>query len=80
MKNNNKRAFTSVEIMLVVCAIVVTMYVVAPAVKATGGAIGKWMSTPTATATASPASPCPTVAQQAAAAVDGMASVLSTKN
>ena len=75
MKTNNKRAFTSVEIMLVVCAIVVTMYVVAPAVKATGGAIGKWMSTPTATATAA-APACPSVATQAAAAVDNMVSVL----
>jgi competence protein ComGC len=41
MKNNNKSGFTSVEIMLVVCAIVVTMYVVGPAVKAAGAAIGR---------------------------------------
>ena len=72
--NNTRKAFTTVEILLVISAVMVFCYIVTPAVKSTGNAIGRWMSTPTATATA--AAPCPTVAQQAAALVDNTVSVL----
>lgn len=76
MKNNNTRnAFTTVEILLVVSAVLVFCYIVSPVVKSTGSAIGRWMSTPTATATAA-APACPSVAQQAAALVDNTVSVL----
>jgi hypothetical protein len=50
MKNNNKSGFSSVEVLLVVSAILVFAYCAAPAVHGVGSALGKWMSTPSATA------------------------------
>ena len=50
--NNTRRGFSAVEIMVVVCAIVVPMYVAAPAVKSVGSSVYSWFATPAPTAAA----------------------------
>jgi hypothetical protein len=51
MKNNNtRRAFSTVEILVVLSAVMVTMYIAAPAAKAVGSSLYSWFATPAPTA------------------------------
>jgi hypothetical protein len=77
MSKNNKSGFSSVEVLLVVSAILVFAYCAAPAVHGVGSALGKWISTPSANAAknsgtpgqcCAPAAPAPAVAPANAAA------------
>lgn len=59
MSKNNKSGFSSVEVLLVVSAILVFAYCAAPAVHGVGSALGKWMSTPSAAAAKNSGTPAP---------------------
>jgi hypothetical protein len=76
MKNNTRNGFSAVEIMVVVCAIMVTMYVAGPAVKSVGSSVYSWFSTPAPTAAGKA---CETAVAATASAVDGLTSVLTGK-
>lgn len=74
MSKNNKSGFSSVEVLLVVSAILVFAYCCAPVVQGVGRGLGKWMSTPSASAaknsgTPAPAQCCAPAAQPAPAPV-----------
>lgn len=74
--NNTRRAFSTVEILVVLSAVMVTMYIAAPALKSVGSSVYSWFSTPAPTAAAKA---CESAVASTAAAVDGLTSVLTGK-